>query len=274
MSLRSWRSRSSSDPFRDIGVWAILVACLTIVGAIWLTAEHLDYDDFSPAILLIGYSPALAAIATVGLLRGPGCVRALLSQFRRWRAGIGWYAIAALAPLAVMLLATGLLVLQGGPPPAHWIALPALAVVPSLLGPIVAGSVGEELGWRGFAQPRLEIRLDALWAAVLVGIAWSLWHVWPLLTPSGFHTATAADVLETFARLVSTAVIYAWLYNSTGKSLPVVMVAHAGHNVAIDVMTPSVVGSATGSLIVALFYVAAAGVVLAMTDPRTLTRAG
>ena len=69
MSLRSWRSRSSSDPLRDIVVWAILVACLTIVGAIWLTAEHLDYDDFSPAILLIGYSPALASIATVGLLR-------------------------------------------------------------------------------------------------------------------------------------------------------------------------------------------------------------
>ena len=278
MSRSSWRSRSSSGPsphpLRDAVVWAILVACLTIVGAVWLDAEHLDYDDFSPAILLIGYSPALAAIATVGLLSGTGGVRALLNQFRRWRAGVGWYAIAAFAPLTVVLLATGILVLRGGAAPGRWLVLPALATVPSLLGPIVAGSLGEEFGWRGFAQPRLQIRLDAFPAAVLVGLAWSLWHVWPLLTPSGFRTATAADVLETFARLVSTAVIYAWLYNSTGKSLPVVMVAHAGHNVAIDVMTPSVVGSATGSLIVALLYVAAAGVVLALTDPRTLTRAG
>jgi len=205
----------------DVVVWAILVACLTIIGVVWIDAEHLDYDDASPAILLIGYSPALAAIATVGLLSGAGGLRALLSQFRRWRAGIGWYAIAAFAPLAVVLLATGILVLRGGAAPGRWLVLPALATVPSLLGPIVAGSLGEELGWRGFAQPRLQIRLDALPAAILVGLAWSLWHVWPLLTPSGFGTATAA-----------------------------------------------------GSLVISLLYVAAAGVVLALTDPRTLTRAG
>lgn len=278
MNRRSWRSRSSSEPIphppRDVVVWAILVACLTIIGAMWLDAEHLEYEDFSPAILLIGYTPGLAAIIAVAVVSGAGSLRTLLRQFRHWRAGAGWYAMAAFAPVAVVLLATGILAMLSGRPPGHWLVLPALATVPSLLGAIVAGSLGEELGWRGFAQARLQIRLDALPAAVLVGLAWSLWHLWPLLTPSGFATATAADVLETFARLVATAVIYAWLYNSCNHCLPVVMVAHAGHNVAIDMLAPSIAGSATTSLVVALFYVAAAGVVVALTDPRTLTRSG
>lgn len=185
-------------------------------------------------------------------------MRTLLSQFRRWRAGIGWYLIAALGPLAVVFIGVGILTMRSGQPITHWLVPPALATVGSLIGPIIAGSLGEELGWRGFAQPRLQIRLDALPTAVLVGLAWSLWHVWPLLTPSWLRAATAADVLETFARLVSTAVIYAWLYNSSNRCLWVVMVAHAGHNVAVDLLAPHVAGSGIGSLVVALVYVAGA----------------
>ncbi len=267
-------SGGSPHSIREVVAWTILVACLTIVGAIWLDLRHLDYEDFSPAILLIGYSPALAAIVTAVALSGRRGLRSLLNQFGNWRAGAGWYAIAALAPVVVLLLGIGVATIRNGSPPQHWLALPALATVGPLLGPIIAGSLGEELGWRGFAQPRLQIRLDALPAAVLVGLAWSSWHLWPLLTPSGSKTATAAEVLETLARLVSTAVIYAWLYNASNRCLPMVMVAHAGHNVAVDLLAPGVVESATGSLVVALVYLAGAGAVVALTDPRTLTRGG
>jgi len=57
------------------------------------------------------------------------------------------------------------------------------------------------------------------------------------------------------------------MYNSTKGSLFLVMVAHAAHNVTVDLM-PMVGGSAVK---VALSYVAVAIVVVLMTDPRTLT---
>jgi hypothetical protein len=77
------------------------------------------------------------------------------------------------------------------------------------------------------------------------------------------------DVIVTqYLRLIATAVIYAWVYNSTKGSLFLVMVAHAGHNITVDLM-PMVGG---GAVIVALSYVAVAIVVVLMTDPRTLTR--
>jgi hypothetical protein len=77
------------------------------------------------------------------------------------------------------------------------------------------------------------------------------------------------DVIVTqYLRLIATAVIYAWIYNSTKRGLFLLMVAHAAHNVTVDLM-PMVGGSA---VIVALSYVAVAIVVVLMMDSRTLTR--
>jgi hypothetical protein len=67
-------------------------------------------------------------------------------------------------------------------------------------------------------------------------------------------------------RLIATAVIYAWIYNSTKRSLFHVMVAHAAHNITVDLM-PMVGGSA---VIIALSYVAVAIVLVLMTEPQTL----
>ncbi|HEY5979591.1 MAG TPA: CPBP family glutamic-type intramembrane protease, partial [Microlunatus sp.] len=129
-------------------------------------------------------------------------------------------------------------------------------------------------GWRGFAQVNFQRRLAALSAAVVVGLIWSLWHLWPALTPLGRAELTVTDVVSTLVRLVSTAVIYAWLYNSTDGALPVVLVAHAAHNTAISLMPVEIIGADAGAPAVALLHVVAAIAVIAGTSVRTLTRAG
>jgi len=67
---------------------------------------------------------------------------------------------------------------------------------------------------------------------------------------------------------VSTAVIYAWLYNASRGSLPVVLVAHAGHNLAVDTMPVESIGSEAGALIMAGLYLAAATILIAATRGR------
>jgi len=110
-----------------------------------------------------------------------------------------------------------------------WFTLPS--GVGFTIGAVIAGSLGEEFGWRGFAQPRLQQRVGALWAAIVIGILWSTWHLWPLAAPGGINLFLPSDAIQTYVRLIGTAVIYAWIYNSTGGSLLAVMIAHAGHNI-------------------------------------------
>ncbi|HEY5981759.1 MAG TPA: hypothetical protein VIT41_19195, partial [Microlunatus sp.] len=123
-------------------VWISLLGVLTVGGAIWLTAAGGSYRDFSMAILVIAYAPSIAALVAVGFQRGG--VRALLGQLLRWRAGARWYAIALLGPLLLVLAASALVVALGLAAPTTWLVLPSAAMAPALLGPIVAGSLGEE----------------------------------------------------------------------------------------------------------------------------------
>ena len=68
-----------------------------------------------------------------------------------------------------------------------------------------------------FAQPRLQTRYSALPASIIIGVLWSTWHLWYVITPGGFSNVTGANALATYVRLTSTAIIYAWMYNSTSR---------------------------------------------------------
>jgi membrane protease YdiL (CAAX protease family) len=219
----------------------------------------------------VGYSPTLSALLVAGLFPGGGGARSVLSQVRTWRVPIGWYAVAVFGPAVLFLLDEGVTVVLGGSPPQDWIVWPPVSgffpgsLFFSVMG-VLAGTLGEEFGWRGFAQPRLQKRYGALKASILIGLVWGTFHLWILAI---CHCMSLTDVLVTqYLRLIATAVIYASIYNSTNGSLFLVMVAHAAHNITVDLM-PQVGGSA---VIVALSYVAVAVVVVLMTDPRTLTR--
>ncbi len=218
----------------------------------------------------VGYTPTLSALLVAGFFPGGGGARSVLREVRTWRVKFGWYAIAVFGPAVLFLLDEAVYLVLGGSPPQRWIVLPPLSgFFPGSLFfavmSVLAGSIGEEFGWRGFAQPRLQKRVGALQASILIGLVWGTFHLWILPI---CHCLTLTDVIVTqYLRLIATAVIYAWLYNSAKGSLFLAMVAHAAHNITVTLM-PMVGGSA---VIVALSYVAVAIVVAFLTDPRTLT---
>jgi membrane protease YdiL (CAAX protease family) len=219
---------------------------------------------------VVGYTPTLSALLVTKFFPGGGGARSVLRQVRTWRVSIGWYAIALFGPAVLFLLDEAVSLLLGGVPPKKWIVFPSPSgffpgsLFFSVMG-LLAGSIGEEFGWRGFAQPRLQKRYGALSASVFVGLVWGTFHLW--IIPICPHCLSLKDVIVTqYLRLIATAVIYAWIYNGTKGSLFLVMVAHAAHNFTVDLM-PQVGGS---PVIVALSYVAVAILAVLMTDPRTL----
>src|SRR5262249_39046914 len=130
----------------------------------------------------------------------------------------------------------------------------------------------EEPGWRGFAQPRLQARYGALTASVLIGLLWSTWHIWYVILPGGLSNVTGTDAVATYLRLTSTAVIYAWMYNSTNGSLLIAMLAHLGHNLAASFI-PTPADGGQQHLMTALLYFVAALIVFFKTDAQTLRAA-
>ncbi|WP_188786762.1 CPBP family intramembrane glutamic endopeptidase [Halobellus salinus] len=230
------------------------------------------YRMFGSAIptlgaILYAWAPMVSAGVTVWLL--DESVRDWLGQLRNLRAGIHWY----LVGIAIMMLGTEAETIVA-------VLLGADVVVP--YAPVsdyvftfgvtlfLAGAV-EELGWRGFLQPRLQRRFGALHASVAIGAVWGLWHVPMILTGTGDFTVFWEYMLN--ATVMS--VILGWLYNNTEGALPVVMVAHASHNMpriadaAGDV--PAVFDSLSGD---AVFYLLCASVIALYAGAQTLTRDG
>src|SRR5229473_4714528 len=161
-----------------IAAWVVLLFLLTVLCALPIMIGGVRMPRLSPSaplfpfsfagILLSAYVPTLTALIVAGLFSGSGGVRPLLRQIRIWRVGITWYALALIGPAILFSLAGLVLLALGGEPPLHWLRFPSLSSfgpggLTFFIGQLIAGSFGEELGWRGFAQPRLQVRYGALW---------------------------------------------------------------------------------------------------------------
>jgi uncharacterized protein len=166
----------------------------------------------------------VSAIVVVAIAEGlPGLAR-LGRRIIRWRVNWIWYVAAISLPILVVAVAIGLNMAAGAPPPSFdqfhpWYAVLlvfGLAVVNPTEGPL-----GEEPGWRGFAVPRLQSRWSPLASAALLGLLITGWHL-PLVFMPQFDLGLpdiATTVLVTFW--------YAWLFNRTGGSVLLTLIAHA-----------------------------------------------
>ena len=145
-----------------------------------------------------------------------------------------WYAVALAGPLVLTLAAIALHVVLGGRPPGPGSlvgALPAVLFVSVYMLLFVA--LGEEVGWRGYALPRLQARYHALVSSVILGALWALWHL-----PQFFNPATLYSDLPFalfLAYLIPFAVLITWIFNSTGGSVLMAMLVHAVMNTSTQV---------------------------------------
>ena len=182
---------------------------------------------------LVPFGPLLAASAVALLTGGARELRRLMAQLGRWRQPPLWYAIALAGPPALTFMAAALAVALGAHPSAastpDW-----PGVLGSFLTTLVLVGLFEEVGWRGYALPRLQRRHSGLRAAGILGVIWGLWHLPELLSDPDGQRPVAPFLVFVLAQ----SVILSWLYNSTHASLPIVMLSHAATNTAAYVVLP------------------------------------
>ncbi len=232
--------------------WAIEVPiALSVHGAIAAPAPlALHY--------LASFGPLLAAAAVTLVRDGPPGLQRLFGGLARWR--VGWsYVLFALAVPAVSLVVAVLISrLAGGAWPDLGLLgradyLPYLGILPALALWLLTFGVGEEVGWRGFALPRLQARRTALSASLIIGALWALWHI-PALFYRPSYTAMGLFVVPLLLLIaIVGGVVYTWLYNGTGGSLLWVALFHGLYDY-LSVWPGAAIGPGVLMTIVMVFY--------------------
>ncbi len=221
----------------DHPVVAFFVGAFAFTWVISAPAAFME-ESWTPWILIyIGsFGPPVSA-AVVTWLRGDD-VRAWASQIVRWRVGGIWWVAAFGIPIGIVGVTTVILWAIGGPVDiGRPLQSPVLVAVVFLFGLTVSGGLNEEPGWRGFAQPYLNDRYDALTASLIIGGVWALWHLPYFLIPIAPHSGfTVVNQIGWFISIMLLSVILGWAYNSTGSVL-IAMVLHAMVNTA-DILLP------------------------------------
>jgi membrane protease YdiL (CAAX protease family) len=173
--------------------------------------------------------PSIAGILMIGIVDGRAGFRELLSRLSRWRAGARWYVVALLtAP--ILILATLLALSLTSPEFLPQIFLSDDKVTLLLTGIVMGLVVGffEELGWTGFAIPRLKLRYGVLITGLIVGFLWGAWH-FPLFLGSASSSGALPRALYLsvllFSFLPAYRILMVWVYDRTG-SLLVTMLMH------------------------------------------------
>jgi uncharacterized protein len=234
-------------------MWAVAFFVLTylVTAVLWLPAIRsgqplaavMQGREALP-IVIATVVPSLVAVLLSGCERGWRGVRELLAQITRWRFGIGWYAVALfLSPLLwAVSLAIGRLLGAGTPEVQLDVLIPLAAL-------------GEELGWRGYALPRLQLRMRPLPASLLIGVLWAGWHLPYFAFPDAHPLPFAVGFPLFAAGMVSDSVLATWIYNSTGGSVLATMLYH--HSIHVASAIPVIPG-VFGAVVFALVNVAAA----------------
>jgi len=186
-------------------------------------------------LFLGSFGPGLAALILSAVQGGRAGVKALLQGYLPWRADFAWYLIAlygfwVLGLLAILLLGVASLQDVLSQLPRALVNIPAHALTTFL----ILGPLGEELGWRGYALPRLQAGRAALYASLILGLLWAVWHA-PLMLFSEWRgdLPLAGFLLLYPLYIMALSVIFTWVYHSAQASTLVATVLHAAFNYTI-----------------------------------------
>jgi len=184
--------------------------------------------------LIASLGSSIAAVIVASLSDGKTELRKLWGGLKKWRVHPLWYLFAIFSNTAMILLAMGLFALFGGSFPSISEKLPQLLPIAVFL--TIQAGLGEEIGWRGFATPKLQERFSGLAAIFIVSGVWLVWHIPLFFVPGGLQANIWNKIgfLPAVAfygvNLIAQSILYTWSYNSTGGSVLMPIFLHGSLN--------------------------------------------
>lgn len=207
---------------------------LIVAGPGGIPGNTKQIDKLFPiALMTLLISPITAGILSTGFVHGKAGFRELLSRLIKWRVGVRWYAAALL--FTPFLVTAILLVLSLFSP----IFLPDIFTTKDkaslLLTGIMVGLMGglfEEIGWTGFAAPKIRQYYGVLATGLIIGFLWGAWHIPVTFWASGDSSGALSlplllpPLLFYILVLPVFRVLMVWVYDHT-DSLLITILMHA-----------------------------------------------
>jgi uncharacterized protein len=186
----------------------------------------------APVALPIGIflGPTLAAFIMTGITEGRAGTRRLLRRIVLWRVRLRWYLFAFIGVPLVMTLGTiivpGALASLQFLGPGYVLTYLVTFVFVAVLG----GPLFEEIGWRGFALPRMQPLQGPLVGSLILGLLWALWHLPEFMVPTWAASSGGSSLLAIvkfciFA--IAATIILTWVFNNTKGSVLMAILVHA-----------------------------------------------
>ena len=216
---------------------------------------------------LTSFGPALAGLILTAIISGRDGLRDLWSRITRWRvpedyANFALFSVPMLFFVVVFTrrFITGTctslreLAQVNYLPYLGWLVLPLW---------LLTFGYGEEIGWRGFALPLLQKKMDALKASLLIGAGWAFWHLPMFFYHKSYMNMDWFSVTGYVLGLLSASVVFTWLYNGTGGSVLMVAAWHALY----DLFSSSSAGGGMLPIVLTLAVIAWALVLVVIKKP-------
>ena len=235
---------------RELRSFTVLAYLLTWVFlAPWFYLFNVVYHEEMPRWMWVlvppafigGWGPSVAALIMTALNGGRMAVRQILGSLIIWRVSILWYLTVFLLP--PLLTAGSLLIVDRGVATLGKFDLAAfLSNVPIAYAlALPFGPLGEELGWRGFALPRLLSCYGPITASLVLGLLWTFWHIPMMIWSPGasmpsFMPLSIESVMIYFVQTVSITAMMTVLFLRTNGSVLLAILAHLAFNSAENIL--------------------------------------
>jgi len=196
------------------------------------------------ALILLAWpaTSSISAIITSLILKGKQGVKELFGRFRFWapeisfKKGISIWLQAILLIAVIKLVYSVSLNIAGGIPISESFTINTNYTFGEIIFIFITcllfdgGGLMEELGWRGFALPRLQKKYNPLTASIILGTIWSLWHVPIKLDVLSSFTNFAVFYLDFTFVAILYSIIITYFYNKLGGSVLIGIAIHGLYN--------------------------------------------
>lgn len=211
---------------KELSIFFLLACAISwlLWAPLWLPFFGLKTTAFLPYQHGFGgLGPMLAALATTALFQGKAGLQVLGKRCFQGKP-LTWTAIAVLLPFAFALLGGLIARFSDGVFPdfskmGRSAEFPELSIVGFLLYNIFFFGYGEEVGWRGFALPRLQEKHSPLRATLVLSVFWALWHLPLFAYRPGYASMDLAGAAGWLFSIVAGGVLFTWLFNGSRGSL-------------------------------------------------------
>jgi uncharacterized protein len=224
--------------------WIAFLIAWVVSALVWLAFTILfDHAPFSPALVVLTLVSVIPVVFVISMTysRIP-TVKRHVSSLIRLRGVWGWSLLALVIYPALILLSIPVSHLLGRQSvaalqvPGTGLALIGLIALKFSYQFLFFNATGEEVGWRGFALPRLQARTSPLIASLILAFFWVPWH-FMLWKAQGQPVMTWNFWLGSNSLLiVLSSVVSAWFYNRSKGSILVAGIDHAAENSTIGLL--------------------------------------